>query len=268
MTFEPLVTAGRYDRVVQASLARVWENVFDWEHLPSLHQGSFTEVQLIGQDAAGWRIRVVSQPGDQGRSQVLQLKADRKAGFYQVTTTEGPGRGSRIDTTLRELGPHRTGVKVEFQVAANGPARLAAIGERYAKIYAQLWDEDEAMMQAREAALRRRKPASPRLCGPLDLGTVEGVRSRLPLAFAFGGEPFRLVETEDGLIAHSTVCPHWLGPLDAAPVVDGQVGCPWHGYRFDIRTGCSVDGHGLRLASAPTILVRDGRVIAVAAGAQ
>jgi nitrite reductase/ring-hydroxylating ferredoxin subunit len=31
--------------------------------------------------------------------------------------------------------------------------------------------------------------------------------------------------------------------------------CPWHGYRFDLRTGMSVDGRGCRLASAPRIFV-------------
>jgi nitrite reductase/ring-hydroxylating ferredoxin subunit len=34
------------------------------------------------------------------------------------------------------------------------------------------------------------------------------------------------------------VCPHFGGPLDDAPVDDrGIVTCPWHGYRFDVRTG-------------------------------
>ena len=28
-----------------------------------------------------------------------------------------------------------------------------------------------------------------------------------------------------------------LGPLEEAAVEDGCVRCPWHGYRFDLRTG-------------------------------
>ena len=46
---------------------------------------------------------------------------------------------------------------------------------------------------------------------------------------------------------------HWLGPLDDAPLEDGCVRCPWHGYLFDIRTGRSSDGHRLRLAPSPRV---------------
>lgn len=41
--------------------------------------------------------------------------------------------------------------------------------------------------------------------------------------------------------AYSAVCPHQLGKLDDANVTElGQVSCPWHGYRFDIRSGESL----------------------------
>jgi nitrite reductase/ring-hydroxylating ferredoxin subunit len=32
-------------------------------------------------------------------------------------------------------------------------------------------------------------------------------------------------------------------------VVDGVIQCPWHGYRFDVRTGANLDGHPCRLAT-------------------
>ncbi|MBM4269305.1 MAG: Rieske (2Fe-2S) protein [Deltaproteobacteria bacterium] len=51
-------------------------------------------------------------------------------------------------------------------------------------------------------------------------------------------------------LRHATVCPHLGGPLESAPVEEGCITCPWHGYRFDVRTGCSVDGRGLRLATS------------------
>ena len=34
---------------------------------------------------------------------------------------------------------------------------------------------------------------------------------------------------------------------------DGSVVCPWHGYRFDVSTGASSDGRGLKLRPAPKI---------------
>jgi nitrite reductase/ring-hydroxylating ferredoxin subunit len=45
-----------------------------------------------------------------------------------------------------------------------------------------------------------------------------------------------------------------LAPLaDVEPDADGCITCPWHGYRFDIATGLSADGRGLRLGPCPRI---------------
>ena len=60
---------------------------------------------------------------------------------------------------------------------------------------------------------------------------------------------------EGRLLAHSVRCPHLLGPLEDTPVEHGVVTCPWHGYRFDLRSGRSCDGHGLRLDRAPTVRI-------------
>ena len=63
-----------------------------------------------------------------------------------------------------------------------------------------------------------------------------------------------LTALEDGeIVAHSTICPHWRGPLDACLPQLGILRCPWHGYRFDLRTGLSADGHSYRLAPAARV---------------
>jgi len=64
------------------------------------------------------------------------------------------------------------------------------------------------------------------------------------------------------LLAYDALCPHALGPLDAAPLSeDGRVVCPWHGKAFDVRTGrgCGAD-HRLRLARAPRVEIAGARV--------
>jgi nitrite reductase/ring-hydroxylating ferredoxin subunit len=55
------------------------------------------------------------------------------------------------------------------------------------------------------------------------------------------------VEVDGVRRRHGTVCPHLGGPLEGAPLADGCITCPWHGYRFDVRTGRNADGRGLRL---------------------
>src|SRR5437660_5475070 len=55
--------AATYAREVEAGIARVWENVFDWEHFPALHAEYFCDVRLLEEHARGWRVAVTRQPG-------------------------------------------------------------------------------------------------------------------------------------------------------------------------------------------------------------
>jgi nitrite reductase/ring-hydroxylating ferredoxin subunit len=130
------------------------------------------------------------------------------------------------------------------------------LGQKYRSSYARLWDQDEAMMMRREALSARSKTRSGRSGASLALGSLSELRQRLPILVELAGEPFRILELEDGaLVAHTTICPHWLGPLEEAVPENGILRCPWHGYRFDLRTGASADGRGCRLLPAPQIAV-------------
>jgi nitrite reductase/ring-hydroxylating ferredoxin subunit len=248
--------AGTYVREVQASLARIRENVLDWEHLPALHDSSFAACELIDEDDDGWRVRLTSRGG--GKPQVLKLWMAPDTSAYRVTTEAGPGATSEIRVAVTPRAAHHCHVRVDYHVPVEDPALLAMISRAFVAIYEQLWDEDEAMMRAREAALTPRPRAPERI----DLGREEALA--LPLDFDLGSGRFRLIRHEGALIAHSRVCPHWLGPLEREPDGDGCLTCPWHGYRFDVATGHSADGRGLRLAPAPQINLSNGRVIACA----
>jgi nitrite reductase/ring-hydroxylating ferredoxin subunit len=48
-------------------------------------------------------------------------------------------------------------------------------------------------------------------------------------------------------LQHATVCPHLGGRRIIKPNSDGCITCPWHGYRFDLRTGRCADVPGLHL---------------------
>jgi nitrite reductase/ring-hydroxylating ferredoxin subunit len=249
-----LALAGVYRRHVKASLARIWENVFDWEHLPSLHAQDFAACTLLENGEQGWRVRLVNQPGDEARAQILQLKAERTAHRYRVTTLEGPGASSEIRVALTPRTAHTTDVEVEFHVPVTAPERLAAIGARYVEVYARLWDEDEAMMIARERALRRRRRMKAAARTSVRVGEIAALQ--LPLVRTVAGAPVRVERMDGELVAFSAVCPHWLGPLDTAPVHEGKVRCPWHGYAFDVRSGAGP--HGCALAPAPAVRIEDG----------
>jgi nitrite reductase/ring-hydroxylating ferredoxin subunit len=249
--------AGTYRRELPVSLERLYENALDWEHLPYLHRASFSSVACIDAGAWGWRADVGLQPD--GRPIVLELALDRDCRRWITRTLEGAGAGTEIWTHAFALGPRTTEVVVDFFLPAVDPARLASIGELYRSLYAQLYDEDESMMVGRQAALDRRHDRGQSAI--VALGARDALD--LPMTVDVGGTPVCIVEIDGELVAYTGVCPHSLGPLYQAPVVDGVVQCPWHGYRFDVRSGVEVAGQRCRLPATTTITVDAGAMVSV-----
>jgi nitrite reductase/ring-hydroxylating ferredoxin subunit len=240
-----------YRRAIRASLERVWENVLDWEHLPWLHSESFSDIRCLDAGRWGWRAEV-QYPGSDVRSNI-ELSTDIDANRYVTRVLDGPGSGGEIWTTLSPAGGHVTDIVVEFCVSVLPGANSKSLGDGYLALYERLWDEDETMMQQRQAELDRRgegsETSSAQPAGkPIVLGTVEEVRSVLPLRVDALGARVRIIEIDGEWVLHSLTCPHSLGPLDDSEVIDGKVTCPWHGYQFDLASGRSCDGRRLRLS--------------------
>lgn len=258
-----LIELGRYRRRLAVSMERMFENALDWAHLPHLHAGSFADITLLDEGKDYWVASVRLQPTQLRLHQTVRLSLDRQTGIWVTEVLEGFTRGLQVHTQARELGPRSIEVDVRFRaptpfplprVAARGLARL--LGPIGVSVYRRLYDEDEQMMLERQAQLDRRR--GPRLGERLRLGTrAEVLRPGYRLPIEEGD--YRVAEVGGELLAFSTVCPHLLGPLGDAPVVDGQVRCPWHGYCFDVRTGNATE-HRLRLRRAPRLEERDGVV--------
>ncbi|MEM1452402.1 MAG: Rieske (2Fe-2S) protein [Planctomycetota bacterium] len=49
-----------------------------------------------------------------------------------------------------------------------------------------------------------------------------------------------LVRDGDAVVAVDAWCPHLDGPLWEGSSADGQIACPWHGWRFSLETGLCV----------------------------
>ncbi|MCE9649162.1 MAG: Rieske 2Fe-2S domain-containing protein [Parvibaculum sp.] len=206
----PMRIAATYSREIEASRARAWENVRDWEHLPWLHAGSFSECRLDEEGEWGWRAVTRGTGKAAAQQSVIEVAIDAALGRYVSRTLEGPLPGVEIWTQLTELAPRRTRVEVEFHLPHLSEELAQKAGEGLVRLYTRLWNEDEAMMIARQAALdERRNPA----------------------------------------MQKSLTCPHMGAPLDhVEPDAQGCITCPWHGYRFDAKTGLSADGRGLKIS--------------------
>ncbi len=127
MNSETLTLVATYRRTIRASLARIWENVLDWEHLPWLHRRSFLGIRLLEQSPEAWRARVTLPPADAPREVGLEVRLDRPNLRYWSRTLEGQGAGTEVLTCLEPLV--------------------------YLRLYTRLWDEDERMMRRRQALL-------------------------------------------------------------------------------------------------------------------
>jgi nitrite reductase/ring-hydroxylating ferredoxin subunit len=253
-----LVSLTTYERVLGVSVERIWENVLDWEHLPGLHRHEFASVRLLDGGDWGWSAHVRRRSAPESRPMTVRVLLDRAQLRYVTATIDGPGKGTEIWTRLTPNGEDETHIHVEFLVPDAPKGRAATWAAGYRKLYERLWDEDEAMMLRRERLLARSpgEPSPP--CTRLELGSLDEVRARLPLTVEMANRSWRVVDLHGELRAHSTVCPHRLGPLEEAPVEDGIVECPWHGYRFDVGTGRSCDGRNLRLAPPPRVAIDEG----------
>jgi nitrite reductase/ring-hydroxylating ferredoxin subunit len=242
-----------YERTVRASTERVWENVHDWEHLPWLHGESFSSIDCVDSGGWGWRARIGLQPSDASRAILLELVVEPDEPRYVSRTLEGNGAGTEIWTHVDARSSDETRITVEFWLKDVAEGDVAGLGAMFTKLYTRLWDEDEEMMQGRERELCARGATNEVAPSRLHLGPADELT--LPVLVDYAGRRFRVIRHAGGLVAHAVVCPHLLGPLGDAPVMDGRVVCPWHGYAFDVATGRECSGRRLRLAPAPSVRV-------------
>ena len=69
-----------------------------------------------------------------------------------------------------------------------------------------------------------------------------------------------LVNIKGEVFACENECPHQGSPLAGGIVKDGELSCPRHGYRFDLKTGACKDAEQLTLKLYPA-QVLDGDIM-------
>jgi nitrite reductase/ring-hydroxylating ferredoxin subunit len=248
--------AGTYRRSLPVDLERLYENALDWEHLPWVHPAAFRSIECVDLTPRSWRARTESPAG---ASSVIELTLDRACRRWVTRVLEGEGRGNEIWTHVWPAGARQVDIVIDFYLpAVPAPAR-SRVGAAYARLYAQLYDEDVAMMVERTRQLDRRPGLESRAPQQLALGARQDLS--LPVRVMLGGREFVIVASDGALRAFPAQCPHMLGPLEAAGVEDGAVTCPWHGYRFDLATGRNLSGKTCALHPLPSVTVAADGVV-------
>jgi 3-phenylpropionate/trans-cinnamate dioxygenase ferredoxin subunit len=69
------------------------------------------------------------------------------------------------------------------------------------------------------------------------VATIDEMTSQPARCIEVEGEKVALFKSEDAFCALSDTCTHRGGPLSEGEVKGTEVTCPWHGAKFDLRTG-------------------------------
>jgi len=247
---------GTYRRVLPVNLTRMYENALDWEHLPHVHESNFRSIECVDAGPWGWRADVVGSRGDDS---TIELRLDRVCRRWITRTLAGRNTGSEIWTHAFPIGSERVDIVVDFFVPDVASGEREKVGNAYASLYERLYDEDVAMMVERQRQLDRRITVSGEKKEAVDLGPRAALE--LPSEHVINGKSYIVAEADGELVVYPTLCPHQLGPLDQAPLVDGAVRCPWHGYLFDVKSGECLSGQSCRLSQRPTIVERSGSIL-------
>lgn len=236
---ERLHFLGNYVREIPSNLTRMMENAHDWEHLPFVHPSSFAAITEVESGPWGWRCKTALP--NAGGEQLIELLVDNDRHYWATTVVEGPGQGTQIHTQASALDAGGIEVDVRFylpQAPQSDEQGAMILGYLQAQ-YATLYDEDEALMLGREAALDERKSLRALARAEvLDLGPENALDRNAVHEGMLGREKVLVRYWKDCWIAHAARCPHALAPLgEAEPDEQGGLTCPWHGYRFNLVTG-------------------------------
>lgn len=66
--------------------------------------------------------------------------------------------------------------------------------------------------------------------------------------------------SQAGIVAFAAQCPHMRAPLRYGRVVDGEIICPWHFFRFDTETGSAVQCESIMKLDIYPVQISDGNV--------
>ncbi len=253
-----------YTRELPVSLTRMYENALDGEHLPWLHNSSFSSLEITDQGDWGWRANAQLEPASRFNRMELELRLDREKHRWITRTLSGLGKGTEIWTHAIPISDQPSNPQIKVVVDFYIPKLPKFLHATYRKqllaTYAKLYDEDVWMMVTRQNELNRLKAGkTSQNSAPLNLGCADTLGQHLPLEFDFNNHPYQLVKLSERWLVHSRVCPHLLGPLNQVHISDdgtqASVQCPWHGYRFDVETRECTSGARCKLAPPPLVRV-------------
>ncbi len=94
-------------------------------------------------------------------------------------------------------------------------------------------------------------------------GGVAEIAAGRPFRVNAGERQIALVPAEGRWYAIDSACPHKGGPLGTGTVKGTLIICPWHLFRFDLRTGQSVTNARMSAKTYPVRVENDTIIVSV-----
>jgi len=95
----------------------------------------------------------------------------------------------------------------------------------------------------------------------IKIGEIKDIQSSQMKAVDVNGERICVANVEGKYYAIGNVCTHMGGPLAEGKLEGFEVECPWHGSKFDIRTGRVVKPPAMREEPTYEVKVEDNNVL-------
>ncbi|WP_131784475.1 Rieske (2Fe-2S) protein [Protofrankia symbiont of Coriaria ruscifolia] len=169
--------------------------------------------------------------------------------------------------TAELVAVHERGVEIELRAKGSGcTSNLGALEHELEEVVLREVPEARAVQVRKQATEPRLVPLTSLLHGPQG-GRVPpasvwhaGPREQdvtTSLAQDVDGRQLLFVRMSDAVYAFENLCPHQGLPLDRAMIdADARtITCPWHGYRFDCKTGECLTAPDAQLHTLPLRVV-------------
>jgi nitrite reductase/ring-hydroxylating ferredoxin subunit len=95
------------------------------------------------------------------------------------------------------------------------------------------------------------------------VGSRAGLTDGKVMEAEINGRHYAVLNFEGEIRCFDGECPCTGGPLSLGAIRDGLLVCPWHGWRFDCKTGMHSHKEGVRVAQFPVLLEGDDILIDV-----
>jgi 3-phenylpropionate/trans-cinnamate dioxygenase ferredoxin component len=97
--------------------------------------------------------------------------------------------------------------------------------------------------------------------GFVKVAETKDIQSSNMKAIDLAGEKVCIVNIEGNYYAIGNVCTHVGGPLDEGTLEGSDVECPWHGSKFDVRTGEPTRPPARRAVLTYEVKVEDNNIL-------